>query len=392
VVASKDAEGGTAGVRDWLEGRRDEMVDDLREFVERETPTTDKKRMDAFADYLAGYASRMTGGSAEVIEQEQWGNHVRLRVGDGNQRPVLMVGHFDTVWPAGTLGQMPFGPEDGKARGPGVYDMKAGLVQGFWALRALREAGSRHPPVVFLLNSDEEVGSPGSRPLIEEEARSAALSMVLEPSFHGALKTARKGVGMFTVHVTGRASHAGSEPFDGVSAIEEACRITLDLHRQTSRESGTTVNVGVFRGGTRGNVVAAEAELEVDLRVATASEAERMTAAILSLRPRHPGASVRVSGGMNRPPMERTSEVVALVERARALARELGIVLQEASVGGGSDGNFCALVNPAVLDGLGAVGDGAHALSEHVLIEHMVPRAALVARLLEARGVGGAEA
>jgi glutamate carboxypeptidase len=358
--------------------------------------------MDAFADFLAGYASRMTGGTAEVIERERWGNHVRLRVGDGHEKPVLMVGHFDTVWPAGTLAQMPFEVENGTARGPGVFDMKAGLVQGFWALRALRETGFALPPVVFLLNSDEEVGSPSSRPLIEEEARKAALSMVLEPSFHGALKTARKGVGMFTVHVTGRASHAGSEPFEGVSAIEEACRITLDLHGQTSRQSGTTVNVGVFRGGTRGNVVAAEAELEVDLRVATGAEAERMTMAILGLRPRHPGTIVRVSGGMNRPPMERTPEVVTLFERARGLARELGIELQEASVGGGSDGNFCALVNPAVLDGLGAVGDGAHALSEHVLIEHMVPRATLVARLLETRppptpplkreGLRGAEA
>jgi glutamate carboxypeptidase len=299
-----------------------------------------------------------------------------------------MVGHFDTVWPAGTLAHMPFQVEDGQARGPGVFDMKAGLVQAFWALRALRETGSRHPPVVFLLNSDEEIGSPGSRPLIEEEARKAALSMVLEPSFHGALKTARKGVGMFTVHVTGRASHAGSEPSEGVSAIEEACRITLELHAETNAETGTTVNVGVFRGGTRGNVVAAEAVLEVDLRVATESEAQRMTRAILGLRPHHPDARVQVSGGMNRPPMERTPDVVRLFEHARALARELGIELQEASVGGGSDGNFCALVNPAVLDGLGAVGDGAHALSEHVLIEHMVPRATLVARLLEtvARG------
>jgi glutamate carboxypeptidase len=370
-------------IREWLEERRGEMVDDLRQFVERESPTTDKRRTDSFADFLAGYASRMTGGTAEVIEQEEWGNHVRVRIGEGGERPVLMVGHFDTVWPVGTLAQMPFAMDDGKARGPGVFDMKAGLVQGFWALRALRETGAGQPPVVFLLNSDEEVGSPSSRLLIEEEARRAAISMVLEPSFHGALKTSRKGVGMFTVHVGGRASHAGSEPFEGVSAIEEACRITLDLHAQTSRASGTTVNVGVFRGGTRGNVVAAEAVLEVDLRVSTQSEAERMTNAILGLRPHRPDARVDVSGGMNRPPMERTEEVVRLFEQARRLAGELGIELDEAAVGGGSDGNFCALVNPAVLDGLGAVGDGAHALSEHVLIEHMVPRATLVARLLE---------
>jgi glutamate carboxypeptidase len=383
ALASRPVWGGVSGIGDWLAVRRGQMLADLQEFVERESPSTDKPRMDAFAEFVGGYGARMTGGAVEMIRQREWGDHVLLRVGEGTERPIFMVGHFDTVWPAGTLSDMPFRVEDGRAHGPGVFDMKAGLVQAFWALRALRETGSPHPPVVFLLNSDEEIGSPGSRPFIEERARQAALSMVLEPSFHGALKTARKGVGMFSVHVTGRASHAGSEPFEGVSAIEEACRITLVLHAETDRETGTTVNVGLFRGGTRGNVVAAEAELEVDLRVRTESEARRMTQAILGLRPHHPEARVQVSGGINRPPMERSPQVARLFEHARALAGELGIELQEASVGGGSDGNFCALVNPAVLDGLGAVGDGAHALSEHVLVDHMVPRAALVARLLQ---------
>lgn len=369
-------------VLSYLEQRRDAMLADLEEFVERESPSTDKARMDDFAEFLASYAERMTGGRAEILTQEQHGNHVRLRV-DGDGPTALMVGHFDTVWPAGTLAGMPFRVEGGRAHGPGVFDMKGGLVQGFWALRALREAGGVSPDVVFILNSDEELGSLSSRPLIEAEAARAAVCMVLEPSFHGALKTARKGIAMFDIEVTGRASHAGSEPFEGVSAIDEICRMTLQLHAQTDRESGTTVNVGVIEGGTRINVVAAHASIGVDLRVASVAEGERMTRLIHGLRPRNPAATVRVSGGINRPPMERNERVVELYGQARRLAAELGFELAEASVGGGSDGNFCAAVNPSVLDGLGPVGDGAHALDEHLVVGEMAPRAALVARILE---------
>ena len=367
----------------WLEERREGMLADLAEFVQRESPTTERVRVDSFAEFLAGYAEEVSGGRAEVIRQQERGNHVRLQIGGVGERTILMVGHFDTVWPTGTLARMPFRVTNGRARGPGVFDMKAGLVQGLWALRALRETGCQHPSVVFFFNSDEEVGSPSSRSLIEEEARKAAVCLVLEPSFNGALKTARKGAGIFSVRVTGRAAHAGSEPFAGVSAIEEACRITLDLHAENNRETGTTVNVGVIHGGTRANVVAADAELEVDLRAATEAEGRRMTRLILGLRPHHGEARIDVSGGMNRPPMERTAEIARLLGHARQLSLELGFDLEEASVGGGSDGNFCAVVNPAVLDGLGAVGGGAHALNEYVLVDHMVPRAALVARLLE---------
>ncbi len=370
-------------VLDYLERQREAMLRDLREFVERESPSTDKARADAFARFLAGRAEHLTGGEVKVVSQDDWGDHLLLRVGGGEDPSILLVGHYDTVWPAGTLGSMPFRLEGECAYGPGVFDMKCGLVQGLWAIRALHETGREHPPLVFLINSDEEMGSPSSRGLIEAEARRAAACLILEPSFHGALKTARKGVGIFSLRVTGRASHAGSEPFEWVSAIEEICRQTLDLHAQTNPRTGTTVNVGVIAGGTRANVVAAEARAEIDLRVASRAEAERMTALILGLRPHHPEARVQVEGGMNRPPMERTPQVVRLFAHARELARDLGFELEEAAVGGGSDGNFCATVNPAVVDGLGAVGDGAHALHEHVLIPHMAPRAALVARLLE---------
>jgi glutamate carboxypeptidase len=368
---------------DYLERHREAMLSDLREFVERESPSTDKARADAFVRFLAERAEHLTGGEVTVVPQDRWGDHLLLRVGRGEGPPVLLVGHYDTVWPAGTLERMPFRLEGERAHGPGIFDMKCGLVQGLWAIRALHETGAEHPPLVFLVNSDEEVGSPSSRELIEAEARGAIACLILEPSFHGALKTARKGVGIFELRVTGRASHAGSEPFEGVSAIEEICRQTLDLHAQTDPETGTTVNVGVISGGTRANVVAAEARAEIDLRVSSRAEAERMTALILGLRPHHPEAQVRVEGGMNRPPMERTPQVARLFEHARELARGLGFELEEASVGGGSDGNLCATVNPAVVDGLGAVGDGGHARHEHVLVRHMAPRAALVARLLE---------
>lgn len=368
---------------EYLLRHQEDMLADLRRFVERESPTTDKEAADGFAGFLAGEAERLTGGRAARVEQETWGDHLLLHVGGESGPPLLLVGHYDTVWPSGTLGTMPFRVDGGRARGPGVFDMKGGLVQGLWAIRALRELGLSHPPLTFLLNSDEEVGSPSSRQLIEREAERSAACLILEPSFHGALKTARKGVGIFGLHVTGRPSHAGSEPFAGVSAIDEICRQVLQLHSFTSRQTGTTVNVGVISGGTRSNVVAAEASAQIDLRVATHGEAERVSNAILGLRPHHQQATVRIEGGMNRPPMERTARIAGLFDHARGLGAGLGIDLEEASVGGGSDGNFCATVNPSVIDGLGAVGDGAHAFDEHLVIEEMAPRAALLGRLLE---------
>ncbi|HKF18813.1 MAG TPA: M20 family metallopeptidase [Candidatus Dormibacteraeota bacterium] len=370
---------------EFLCGHRDDMVVELRSFVEHETPSTDKARLDAFASLIAHRAEQLTGGRARVIEQEAAGGHVHVQVGDGD-RPVVLLGHYDTVWPLGTLERMPFRVKDGVARGPGAFDMKAGLVQALWALHALREAGGRLPPVALLVNSDEELGSPTSRALIETEARRAAAVLVLEPSQAGAVKTARKGVGLFNIEVTGRAAHAGADPLAGISAIDELARLVLAIRAQTNGGNGTTMNVGVIRGGTRANVVAAHASAEVDLRVVTSAEAERVSAAILELRPHHPGAVVRITGGLNRPPMERTAQIAELFEHARGLAAEIGFPLDEAMTGGGSDGNFAAAVGAPVLDGLGAVGGGAHALTEHVLVEHMPPRAALLARLIETLG------
>ena len=372
----------------FLRGRRDDMVAELRAFVERETPSTDKAELERFAEHFAKRAEHLTGGEVGIIEQKAAGSHVRVRIGAG-ERPILLLGHYDTVWPAGTLERMPFRLKDGVARGPGAFDMKAGLVQALWAVHALREEGRSIPPIVLLVNSDEELGSPTSRALIEAEARRAAAVLVLEPSQAGALKTARKGVGMFNVEVTGRAAHAGADPLAGISAIEELARFVLALRAQTDGANGTTINIGVIRGGTRANVVAAHASAEVDLRVVTSAEAERVTQAILGLRPHHPGAVVRVTGGLNRPPMERTAQIAELFELARRLAAEMGFPVDEAMTGGGSDGNFAAAVGAPVLDGLGAVGGGAHALTEHVVVSHMAPRAALLARLIETHWAAG---
>lgn len=367
----------------FLEGKREEMLEDLGRFVERETPSTDKATLDEFSSFLAEYGEEATGGRAEIIQNDSGGNHVRFECGGSSDPPVMLLGHFDTVWQLGTLESMPFTVRDGVASGPGAFDMKCGLVQGFWAVRALRELGRLRRPLVFLCNSDEEIGSPTSRSIIEREARAASTVLVLEPSMDGALKTARKGAGRFRIQTKGRAAHAGLNPFGGASAVEELARLILKLQSHTDKESGTTINVGVISGGTRFNVIPAEASAEVDLRVVTHSEERRMEEVISSLETENPEVSIEIGGGMIWPPMERTEATAQLFEHARELAAELGFTLGEGLAGGASDGSFCAAQGVPVLDGLGAVGGGAHATDEHVRVDDVPLRAALVARLIE---------
>jgi glutamate carboxypeptidase len=369
---------------EYLEEHRNHMLEDLQRFVEMETPSTNKRLLDDFAEFLTSYAGSAAGGRVEVLPTEGSGNNVRVRWGREDGEPaILLLGHYDTVWSEGTVEEMPFGVADGVATGPGVFDMKCGLVQGFWAVRALREVAGVNRPVAFLCNSDEEIGSPNSRALIEEAARRAHTVLVLGPSLNGALKTARKGVGRFRIRVAGRPSHAGLDPEGGISAVEEMARLILELHGHTNLETGTTVNVGVVKGGTRYNVVAAQASAEVDVRAVTLTEAERMNEVISALKPHHPEARVSVEGGQIWPPMERTEKTEELFERARQLAEELGFNLQEGLAGGASDGCLCAAVGAPTLDGLGAVGGGAHAADERVDVESIPLRAALVARLIE---------
>lgn len=370
---------------EFLQEHQDEMLRDLKLFVERETPSTDKELLDDFAKFLEEYAASVADGRSEILSASGSGDHVRTVWGESNgSPPIFLLGHYDTVWPARTLKTMPFEVKDGIATGPGVFDMKCGLVQGFWAVRALREVAGIERPIVFLCNSDEELGSPSSRTLIEREAQAAAAALVLEPSLDGALKTARKGAGTFRITVKGQPAHAGLDPTGGISAIEELARLTLQLHDNSDpRGTGTTVNVGVFEGGTRSNVIAAEASAEVDIRAVTEVEAERMVEFMSELKPHNPETSVWVEGGMTWPPMERSEEIGELFDRARVLADEIGFELEEGMAGGASDGCYCAALGTPVLDGLGAVGGGAHAIDEHIDVGSMVPRAALVARLLE---------
>ncbi|HYW87135.1 MAG TPA: M20 family metallopeptidase [Chloroflexota bacterium] len=365
-----------ADVRAELEPRRGEMISLLQRLVEIESPSDDRAGLDRFADAL-----RDLFGSAEEHSTDQ-GRHLLLEApGDDKQHAVALC-HYDTVWPKGTLERIPFSvDEQGVARGPGCFDMKAGIVVLYYALGAVRQRLKR--PLRVLFTCDEEVGSPTSRALIEDTARGASVAYVLEsPLPGGTLKTARKGTGDYLVRIQGRAAHAGVEPQKGISATHELAHQIMALHALNDYERGTTVNVGVVHAGTRPNVVAAEAEALVDVRVSTLAEADRLDAAIRSLAPLLAGAQLEITGGLNRPPMERSAAMAELFRRAQAIAASMGVELQEGSTGGGSDGNFTAAIGVPTLDGLGAEGEGAHAAHEHVLTDSLPRRAALLAGLL----------
>ncbi|MBE3589453.1 MAG: M20/M25/M40 family metallo-hydrolase [Firmicutes bacterium] len=350
-----------SAVLEWLTARQEEMVDALRRAVEIESPSDHAAALHRFADWLVPRGRAVPGAEVEQLPDPA-GPMVRIAL-PGSGRPVLLLAHFDTVWPLGTLERMPVRLEDGRLYGPGAFDMKAGLVQGLYALAALAACTrpAERPPVVLLCTSDEETGSDRSRARIEEEARRSRAVLVLEPAMgpEGALKTWRKGVGGFTVEVRGRAAHAGGDHAAGRNAIVELARHILDLERLTDYERGTTVNVGVVSGGTRSNVVPERAVAEIDFRVMTVDEAERLERVIRGLAPHAEGFQVHVEGGLNRPPLEErmTRELFALAQEA---ARGLGFEVAAGGTGGGSDGNFTAAIGVPTLDGLGAVGDGAH--------------------------------
>jgi glutamate carboxypeptidase len=373
-------------VLQWLSARQDDMVASVGDMVLRESPTHDKQACDALCSYLAGEFERL-GGRVKVHRQRTAGNHLQVHFGGGKERkPVLLLGHFDTVYDLGTLQTMPWREQKGRLYGPGVFDMKSGVAQMMFALEALREVGGGlSRPVTVLLVSDEEGGSESSRPLTERTARQCAAVLVCEPAGPGgALKTARKGVGSFAVKVTGRAAHSGLDFEKGHSAILELAHQIQAISRLTDLKRGTTLNVGVIRGGTRTNVIAAEASAEVDLRIAKKAEGAVMERKVRGLRPVNPKCRIEIEGGINRPPMERTKQVVALFELARTIAYELGFPVEEIAVGGGSDGNFTGGIGIPTLDGLGAVGEGAHAIHESIVVAELPRRAALLAGLMEA--------
>ena len=300
----------------------------------------------------------------------------------------MLLGHFDTVWDVGQLREMPLREEEGRLHGPGIYDMKAGIALGALAIRALQALDRMPPaPVVMFFTTDEETGSATSRALVEAEARRSAAVLVLEPSLPGgALKTARKGCGGYELVVRGVAAHAGIDPRKGASAIRELARQIVRLEALQDLDRGVSLNVGVVAGGTRPNVVPDLATAAIDVRVPAMADAARVDAAMRALTPELPGVSVEVRGGIDRPPLERTPAVIRLYEQARIVAAELGRALGEGSTGGGSDGNFTAALGVPTLDGLGAVGDGAHARHEHVVLADLAWRAALLAGLVHRLG------
>lgn len=360
----------------------------IQELAAAESPSGDVPALDACAAVLARHL-RESGAVVERPAPSGSGAAHILATWAGDGPRVLLLGHFDTVWPRGQIERQPIVIREGRLFGPGVFDMKAGLAIGLAAVRALQRtrAPAERPAVTLLATADEEVGSGTSRALIEQLARESGAVLVLEPAqADGGVKTARKGVGEFQIRTTGVSSHAGLNPEAGASAVVELARQIVAVQALADPARGLTVNVGVIEGGSRPNVVAEQARALVDVRIARLADAPAIEAALRGLQPFDPRVQVSVTGGLNRPPLERGPGVVRLFEIARGVARDLGFTLTESAVGGGSDGNFTAAIGVPTLDGLGAIGDGAHALHEHVVIRELAPRATLVAGLLARLG------
>jgi glutamate carboxypeptidase len=366
------------GMLGWAREQQSELILFLRELVECESPSDDDAALARFADLFAsrvGDIARVSRAGRHLVCDFEW---------TGTDGQILALGHMDTVWPVGTLRTMPCREVDGRLHGPGIFDMKGGLAYFVFAMRGLRELGLPvRRRVLLQVNADEEVGSESSRSLTEENARASNTVLVLEPAagLEGKLKTARKGVGDYTVRVTGKSAHAGLDFTSGASAIVELAHQITAITEFTDLARGTTVNPGVISGGSRTNVIAPEARVEIDMRVMRTDDAAELDRKFRSLKPVDSRCSIEVTGGLNRPPLERTEAVAQLFAHAQKLARGMGVELGETLVGGGSDGNFTGPLAPT-LDGLGAVGDGAHATHEHILINRIPDRVALLAELV----------
>ena len=370
----------------WTQSKQKELVAFLRELVECESPSDDRGAIGRFTELFADRISSL--GRVKLHKGGEYGPHLQCEFvlpGKRKQGQILVLGHSDTVYPMGTLAKMPFREKDGRLWGPGVFDMKGGIAFFVFAMRALRELDLAVSHRILLqLNSDEEIGSPSSRSLTEKEAQRSAAVLVLEPAadLDGKAKTARKGVGSYTVRVHGKAAHAGLDFSAGASAIVELAGQIGIIAGFTDLKRGLTVNPGVISGGTRSNVVADLAQVDIDFRISRLKDATPLEKKFRKLKPFDKRCTIEVTGGLNRPPLERTRKVVALFEKARGLASELGVDLKEASVGGGSDGNITAGLGIPTLDGIGAVGEGAHTPTESILIDRIADRTALLAKLV----------
>ncbi len=368
---------------DFCDRERAWLLETTTVLTRLESPTPDKPAVDRCGSELSRRLKAI-GATVETIVMRQSGNHLRAVIGSG-QPSVMILGHFDTVWPVGSVARMRMREEDGRLYGPGVFDMKAGIAIAMLAARAVMSTGRLGDRrLVMVFTADEERGSGSSRKIVEAEALRSDAVFVLEPSLPGgAVKTGRKGCGEFELRIRGIPAHAGVDPTQGASAIDELALQVSALGALRDPGSGVSVNVGLIEGGERPNVIAEHARAVIDVRAVTRDDARRAEEAIRALQPTLDGTSLQVNGGFSRPPLERTPAVARLYERAQTLAGELGRPLGEGSTGGGSDGNFTAALGVPTLDGLGAVGGGAHALHEHVEIEHLTWRAALLAGLIE---------
>jgi glutamate carboxypeptidase len=375
----------------YFEQCQDRIVETIRELVEIESPSDNKPAVDRIAKLLAAKFEAL-GGRAQFHRNSEFGNSLQidfspLRVGAAeNHKPVLLLGHYDTVYPLGTLANMPCKVENGRLYGPGVLDMKSGIALLLHAIEALQSWHKAMPrPVTVFLVSDEEVGSHSSRKITEALAKKSAGVLVLEPAagLRGAVKTARKGVGEYLLRAKGIAAHAGLDPGKGHSAILELSRQIVVIAKLNNLRDGISVNPGVIKGGTRTNVIAAEAAVEIDVRIKNAKQAATIDLKLRSLKPFDKHCKLEISGEINRMPMERTAGVTALYEKAQVIASQIRWKLDEAAVGGGSDGNFTAGMGIPTLDGLGGVGEGPHAVHEHIVISELPRRALLLAGMIE---------
>jgi glutamate carboxypeptidase len=385
LTVNSAVRGEAAGYLRYLETGQDDMVQTVRNLVEIESPSDNKSAVDRLGALLAGRFEAL-GGHAKFHHAQDFGDHLQVDFPGKRGQPILLLGHYDTVYPLGTLASMPCRVVEGRLCGPGALDMKSGIAMMLAAIEALQAKHEQLPrPITILLVSDEEVGSDSSRHITESLARKSQAVLVLEPSYglQGAAKTARKGVGEYTLKVTGRAAHSGLDFEKGQSAILELARQIPVISKLTDLKRGITLNVGLVQGGTRVNVIPAEAIATLDVRVARMKDAAGIDRKLRALKPFNRKCKLEIKGGVNRPPMERTAGVAALYEKAADIAKQLGWKLGEAAVGGGSDGNFTAGLGIPTLDGLGGVGDGAHAPHEFIVISELPRRAALVAGLIE---------
>jgi glutamate carboxypeptidase len=386
AIGKKCEQSTVMSLKDSAAGRQPEMIQKISALVKIESPSSNKTAVDRAVSLVAGWCESEQG-RVKLHRQSEFGDLLEVSFGPrraSSTPPLLLLGHLDTVWEMGTIQGMPYRREGDRIGGPGILDMKAGIVMGLTAIQILRELKALNRQVKLLLQSDEEIGSLVSREVTEKVARQCSAVYVLEPAQgrQGAYKTARKGVGHYRLEVSGVAAHSGVDFSAGHSAILELARQIERIDRLMISSTGITVNSGVIGGGTRRNVVAANAWAEIDVRTSTLRDATRIDRALRGLRAIDKGCKLIVSGGVNRPPMERTKGTAALFRRAQSLASALGFALEEASTGGGSDGNFTSALGIPTLDGTGAVGGGAHAAHEHILADHLAPRTALLAAMM----------